>query len=155
MDKVMSGASKVLPKEFAYLRRIISRTSSTKSSSRIWTSVADALGRLTQILRCSKEVMFGRLGVKYSLKPPVGRVVVLALAGGRSARGGASMSVFTTLALALATILWRRVSVSGGRWKLFAERVGEVARTRPGWLPVCSETFSLLLEAVTSPDVGR
>ena len=51
MRKVMSGASNVLPKELAYLLRIISRTSSTRSSSRICTSVADAPGRRTHILR--------------------------------------------------------------------------------------------------------
>jgi len=53
MRRVTSGESKLRPRELAYFRRIISRTSSTKSSSRICTSVAEALGRLTQIFRCN------------------------------------------------------------------------------------------------------
>jgi hypothetical protein len=57
MRRVTSGASKLLPSEFAYFLRIMSRTSSTRSSSRIWTRVAEALGRLTQILRCSMAAL--------------------------------------------------------------------------------------------------
>jgi hypothetical protein len=52
---VTSGASKFLPNEFAYFFNIISRTSSTKSSSCIVTNVAEAPGLFTQILR---ETMF-------------------------------------------------------------------------------------------------
>jgi hypothetical protein len=48
---VRSGESNVRPREFAYLRKIRSRTSSTRSSSLIGTRVADAPGRFTQILR--------------------------------------------------------------------------------------------------------
>jgi hypothetical protein len=46
---VTSGASKFLPSEFAYFFRIISRTSSTRSSSWICTRVADCWGLLTHI----------------------------------------------------------------------------------------------------------
>lgn len=51
MRSVTSGESKLRPSELAYLRKIMSRTSSTKSSSLIITMVADAPGRLTHILR--------------------------------------------------------------------------------------------------------
>lgn len=47
----ISGESKLRPREFEYLRSIISRTSSTRSSSLTVTRVGDAWGRLTQILR--------------------------------------------------------------------------------------------------------
>lgn len=48
---VTSGESKLRPSEFAYFLRIMSRTSSTRSSSAIWTSVAEAPGRRTHIFR--------------------------------------------------------------------------------------------------------
>jgi hypothetical protein len=46
--RVTSGESKLLPRVFAYFFKIRSRTSSTRWSSSIVTSVADAPGRLTQ-----------------------------------------------------------------------------------------------------------
>ena len=54
---VTSGASKFLPRELAYFFSIISRTSSTKSSSLVATSVADACGRFTQIFRTTIVVL--------------------------------------------------------------------------------------------------
>jgi hypothetical protein len=48
---VTSGESKLRPNEFAYLRRITSRTSSTRSSAPTITCVGDEPGLLTQILR--------------------------------------------------------------------------------------------------------
>jgi len=98
----------------AYFFKIISRTSSTKSSSLICTSVADALGRLTHILRCIMLVMFGRPGVKYSKAAAVGKPV-LELARCCCCFAGASMSVFTIFALALSAMLWRRASFLAGR----------------------------------------
>lgn len=59
MRRVRSGASNWRPSELAYLRRIISRTSSTRSSSFIVTSVAEAPGRLTQILRMTMLPLMG------------------------------------------------------------------------------------------------
>lgn len=50
---VTSGASKLRPSELAYFFSIMSLTSSTKSSSLIDTSVAEAPGLFTQIFRCS------------------------------------------------------------------------------------------------------
>lgn len=49
--RAKSGASNWRPSELAYFLKIMSRTSSTKSSSLIVTMVADPPGRLTQILR--------------------------------------------------------------------------------------------------------
>lgn len=63
---VISGESNVFPSELAYFFKIISLTSSTKSSARICTSVADAFGRFTQIFRCNMAAMFGTLAVKWS-----------------------------------------------------------------------------------------
>ena len=48
---VTSGESKLRPNELAYLRRITSRTSSTRSSAPTITCVGDEPGLLTQILR--------------------------------------------------------------------------------------------------------
>lgn len=59
MRRVRSGASNWRPRELAYLRRIISRTSSTRSSSLIVTSVAEAPGLLTQILRMTMLPLMG------------------------------------------------------------------------------------------------
>lgn len=74
MVNVRSGASNVLPNELAYFLKIISRTSSTRSSSRIWTSVADALGLFTQILRCNIVAISGTLLlVRYLGKVAAGR----------------------------------------------------------------------------------
>jgi hypothetical protein len=59
MRNVKSGASKWRPSELAYLRKISSRTSSTRSSSFIVTRVADALGRFTQSLRVAMIPLMG------------------------------------------------------------------------------------------------
>lgn len=59
MRSVRSGASNWRPRELAYLRRIISRTSSTRSSSLIVTSVAEAPGRFTQIFRVTMLPLIG------------------------------------------------------------------------------------------------
>jgi hypothetical protein len=59
MRNVRSGASNWRPSELAYLRRINSRTSSTKSSSLMVTMVADAPGRLTQSLRVTMFALMG------------------------------------------------------------------------------------------------
>lgn len=50
---IRSGESKFLPNELPYFRTMQSLTSSTKSSSRTWTRVADAPGRFTHSFRCS------------------------------------------------------------------------------------------------------
>lgn len=157
----MSGASNVLPSEFAYFLRIMSRTSSTKSSSRICTSVADALGRFTQIFRCNMAAIFGTLGVKWLYNPAVGKTLSLAVVGGisgRSALVGTSMSVLTILALApLRMLCWRAwVFGSAGRCKSRRELVGEAAQMRPGWAAERSVVRSWVEETrVSSPDAGR
>lgn len=58
-----SGESKLRPRELAYLRRIMSRTSSTRSSSLMVTRVGEACGRLTQILRVTMLASMGSSSV--------------------------------------------------------------------------------------------
>lgn len=48
---MMSGESKVRPRELLYFFKMTSRRSSTRSSSVTATSVGEELGRLTHILR--------------------------------------------------------------------------------------------------------
>ena len=101
MRKVMSGESNVLPNELRYFCKIISRTSSTRSSCLICTRVADWLGRLTHILRCRRVAMSGTLAVKKFLSPDVGGPPVLPPVTGMPVlalsrdRGGASTNVLT------------------------------------------------------------
>lgn len=109
MRSVMSGASKVLPSELAYFLNIMSRTSSTKSSSLIWTRVADAPGRLTHILRRAEVAMLDEAEEEMP-----GRTTEL------SATVGLWMSVFITAASVLSTRLcwrWREKSVGSSSFE--------------------------------------
>ena len=111
IDNVISGASKVLPKLLAYFLSIISRTSSTKSSSRICTRVAEAPGRLTHIFRCTIALISWMPGLNTSFDEPVGSRALSPL-GRALCLNGESSSVFTIFAFALSTRLGRRIGPS-------------------------------------------
>lgn len=108
----MSGESKVLPREFAYFLKIKSRTSSTKSSSLIFTSVGEDPGLRTHTLRDSMLDMLGKPGVKKA-DIELGKAALSSVSGAeRSLLAGASTTVFTILAFALLRIPCRRTSGS-------------------------------------------
>jgi hypothetical protein len=108
----MSGESNVFPREFAYLPKIKSRTSSTRSSSLIFTSVGEDPGLRTHILRYSMLDMFGTPGVKRA-DNELGKARLSSVSGAMgSLFAGASTNVFTILAFALLRMLWRRTSGS-------------------------------------------
>jgi hypothetical protein len=108
----MSGESNVFPREFAYLFKIRSRTSSTRSSSLIFTSVGEDPGLRTHTLRYSMLDMFGKPGVKRA-EIELGKAALSSVSGARgSLFAGASINVFTILAFALLRMLWRRTSGS-------------------------------------------
>jgi hypothetical protein len=108
----ISGESKVFPREFAYFIKIMSRTSSTRSSSLIFTSVGEDPGLLTHTLRYNMLDMFGRPGVKRAATA-LGKGALSSVSGASgSLVAEASINVFTILAFALLRMLWRRTSGS-------------------------------------------
>jgi hypothetical protein len=112
----MSGESNVFPREFAYFFKIKSRTSSTRSSSLILTSVGEDPGLRTHTLRYNMLDMFGSPGVKRAAIA-LGKGVLSSVSGASgSLSAGASIKVFTILAFALLRMLWRRTSGSSIDW---------------------------------------
>ena len=132
MRKVISGASNWRPREFAYLRRMRSRTSSTRSSSLIVIMVAEANGRLTQIflvtmvpvrgISCSESAevislpLLGSRRAVISLVWRVGRILcLLGGAGGRCTEGEREV-VAEGLAAATAGVIGEAGSNSSYPW---------------------------------------
>lgn len=121
---VMSGASMLRPRLLAYFFNIISRTSSTKSSSLICTRVAEAPGRRTHTFLCNTQVMSGRSGVKWSTAADVCRVVLTRWCRSDARSAGKSTRVFTTVPLALSAMLCsRETAFSAGCARGETERV--------------------------------